>query len=112
MHSCPPDTDYGTATCEGRPGTPLKYQEVDANTYAEWGVDSVKVDGCNQEHSTPLDNSEATTGLVFWCSSLHCTVLTADAMTGSEPGVSTVRQISEQDRPPNGVLLLVARLRK
>eukprot|EP01052_Picozoa_sp_SAG31_P073729 SAG31_NODE_32785_length_351_cov_1.428571_1_plen_48_part_01 len=48
MHSRPPDTDYGTATCEGRPGTPLKYQEVDANTYAEWGVDSVKVDGCNQ----------------------------------------------------------------
>jgi hypothetical protein len=25
------DTDYGTATCEGRPGTPLKYQEIDAN---------------------------------------------------------------------------------
>ena len=31
------DTDYGTATCEGRPGTPLKYQEIDANTYASWG---------------------------------------------------------------------------
>jgi hypothetical protein len=26
------DTDYGTATCEGRPGTPLKYQEIDAQT--------------------------------------------------------------------------------
>ena len=31
---CLADTDYGTATCEGRPGTPLKYQEIDANTYA------------------------------------------------------------------------------
>ena len=49
-------TDYGTATCEGRPGTPLKYQEIDADTYARWGVDSVKVDGCNQQHSSPADN--------------------------------------------------------
>jgi hypothetical protein len=50
------DTDYGTATCEGRPGTPLKYQEIDAQTYAEWGVDSVKVDGCNQETGISADN--------------------------------------------------------
>jgi hypothetical protein len=36
-------TDYGTATCEGFPGTPLNKQQIDAETFASWGVDSVKV---------------------------------------------------------------------
>jgi hypothetical protein len=36
-------TDYGTATCEGFPGTPLDKQQIDAETFASWGVDSVKV---------------------------------------------------------------------
>jgi len=45
-------TDYGTSTCEGYPGTPLEHQEVDANTFASWDIDSVKVDGCNSNTST------------------------------------------------------------
>ena len=39
-------TDYGTTTCGGFPGTPLDKQRIDAETFAEWGIDSVKVDGC------------------------------------------------------------------
>jgi alpha-galactosidase len=41
-------TDAGRRTCEGRPGS-YGYEEVDARTYAEWGVDYVKVDWCNSE---------------------------------------------------------------
>ena len=48
-------TDYGSATCEGYPGTDLAHQEVDAKTFAEWKVDSVKVDGCNSNSSTMND---------------------------------------------------------
>ncbi len=32
-------TDYGSATCEGYPGTDLEHQEIDAKTFAKWGVD-------------------------------------------------------------------------
>ena len=35
----------GTHTCGGYPGT-LGYIEKDADTFAEWGVDSLKLDGC------------------------------------------------------------------
>ena len=41
-------TDAGRRTCEGRPGS-LDHEEMDARTYAEWGVDYVKVDWCNAE---------------------------------------------------------------
>ncbi|KAK4884297.1 hypothetical protein RN001_000568 [Aquatica leii] len=37
--------DYGTHTCAGYPGI-LGHLEVDANTFAEWGVDYIKIDGC------------------------------------------------------------------
>jgi alpha-galactosidase len=36
-------TDAGRRTCEGRPGSYRSY-EIDARTYAEWGVDFTKVD--------------------------------------------------------------------
>lgn len=39
-------TDAGTKTCQGRPGT-LGHEELDARTYASWGVDYVKEDWCN-----------------------------------------------------------------
>lgn len=42
-------TDIGTKTCAGRPGS-YGYEELDARTYAEWGVDYVKVDWCNADH--------------------------------------------------------------
>jgi len=46
-------TDRGTATCAGRPGA-FRYEEIDAKTYANWGVDYLKQDSCNapQDHQT------------------------------------------------------------
>ena len=41
-------SDAGTATCQGRPGS-HGYEEIDAKTYAEWGVDYLKYDWCNTE---------------------------------------------------------------
>eukprot|EP00092_Neocalanus_flemingeri_P054073 GFUD01063669.1.p1 GENE.GFUD01063669.1~~GFUD01063669.1.p1 ORF type:complete len:463 (-),score=122.22 GFUD01063669.1:352-1665(-) len=40
--------DFGTETCGGYPGS-LGHLEVDAQTFAEWGVDFVKMDGCNSD---------------------------------------------------------------
>lgn len=37
--------DYGTLTCGGYPGS-IDHLELDANTFAEWTVDYVKLDGC------------------------------------------------------------------
>ncbi len=39
-------TDAGRRTCQGRPGS-YQHEDQDARTYAEWGVDYVKVDWCN-----------------------------------------------------------------
>lgn len=43
--------DYGNYTCAGYPGI-LGYLELDANTFADWNVDYVKLDGC---YSHPVD---------------------------------------------------------
>jgi alpha-N-acetylgalactosaminidase len=43
--------DYGNFTCGGYPGI-LGHLETDANTFAEWGVDYIKVDGCYADPST------------------------------------------------------------
>jgi alpha-galactosidase len=43
--------DVGTATCQGRPGSYGHYQQ-DANTFASWGIDYIKMDWCN---NTGLD---------------------------------------------------------
>lgn len=37
--------DIGYSTCSKLPGTEF-YMETDAKTFAEWGVDLVKMDGC------------------------------------------------------------------
>lgn len=37
--------DLGTTTCAGYPGT-LGHIQVDAQTFADWGVDMLKLDGC------------------------------------------------------------------
>jgi len=39
-------TDIGPKTCAGRPAS-AGFFEIDAATYAEWGVDYIKVDWCN-----------------------------------------------------------------
>lgn len=41
-------SDAGYATCQRRPGS-LNYEEIDAKTYAEWGVDYLKYDNCNHD---------------------------------------------------------------
>ena len=41
-------TDIGPRTCAGRPGS-YGHFEQDARTYAEWGVDYVKVDWCHAD---------------------------------------------------------------
>jgi len=38
-------SDAGSHTCAGRPGS-LGYEAIDAQTYAEWGVDYLKYDNC------------------------------------------------------------------
>ncbi|VDM64157.1 unnamed protein product [Angiostrongylus costaricensis] len=38
--------DYGTKTCAGFPGS-LGHLKVDAETFAQWEVDYLKLDGCN-----------------------------------------------------------------
>jgi alpha-galactosidase len=44
-------SDAGNKTCAGRPGS-LGYEEIDALTYAAWGIDYLKYDNCfdNGEH--------------------------------------------------------------
>jgi len=37
--------DFGKFTCGGYPGS-IDHLELDANTFAEWGVDAFKMDGC------------------------------------------------------------------
>lgn len=37
--------DYGTNTCAGYPGV-IKHMALDAQTFADWDVDYVKLDGC------------------------------------------------------------------
>ncbi|KAK6011065.1 hypothetical protein OSTOST_23861 [Ostertagia ostertagi] len=43
--------DFGTKTCAGFPGS-LGHLQLDANTFAEWEVDYLKLDGCNVDTGT------------------------------------------------------------
>jgi alpha-galactosidase len=47
-------SDAGTKTCAGRPGT-KGHEEIDARTYAEWGVDYLKFDWCSTEGQDTRD---------------------------------------------------------
>lgn len=38
--------DSGNATCGGYPGS-YRYEQLDAETFASWGIDYLKLDGCN-----------------------------------------------------------------
>ena len=38
--------DAGTTTCAGYPGS-MNYVNTDAQTFADWDVDMLKLDGCN-----------------------------------------------------------------
>lgn len=39
-------SDVGLATCQGRPGS-YDHYEIDAKTFADWGIDYLKLDFCN-----------------------------------------------------------------
>jgi hypothetical protein len=41
-------SDEGTSTCGGYPGS-KGYENIDAKTFASWGVDYLKLDGCNND---------------------------------------------------------------
>lgn len=43
-------SDSGDKTCEGYPGS-SGFEEMDAKTYAEWGVDFLKYDFCNDKRT-------------------------------------------------------------
>src|ERR1700722_1961010 len=45
-------SDAGLTTCAGRPGS-LAHEVIDALTYAAWGVDYLKYDNCNDNHTQP-----------------------------------------------------------
>ena len=47
-------SDAGSGTCQKRPGS-KGYEELDARTYAEWGVDYLKYDWCNTEGQDTRD---------------------------------------------------------
>ena len=38
--------DVGNATCQKYPGS-KDFEDIDAQTFADWGIDSLKMDGCN-----------------------------------------------------------------
>ena len=44
-------TDYGTHTCSGYPGS-INFLKLDAQTFADYEVDYVKVDGCYSDPNT------------------------------------------------------------
>jgi alpha-galactosidase len=48
-------SDAGTGTCQKRPGS-KGHEELDARTYAEWGVDYLKYDWCNAEGQDTPDS--------------------------------------------------------
>jgi alpha-galactosidase len=48
-------SDAGTGTCQNRPGS-KGHEEVDARTYAEWGVDYLKYDWCNANGQDTRDS--------------------------------------------------------
>ena len=54
--------DYGTLTCAGYPGSE-GYLNRDAKTFAKWGVDMLKMDGC---YSNTLDLPDAYPGMAHF----------------------------------------------
>ncbi|KAA8895615.1 putative alpha-galactosidase B [Sphaerosporella brunnea] len=47
-------SDAGSKTCGGYPGS-LYYEDIDAATFSEWGIDYLKYDNCNVPSSWPSD---------------------------------------------------------
>lgn len=47
--------DAGTRTCAGHPGS-LGHEEIDARTWADWGVDYLKYDNCDNQSDGSRDD--------------------------------------------------------
>uniref|UniRef100_A0ABI7Y8C2 Alpha-galactosidase n=1 Tax=Felis catus TaxID=9685 RepID=A0ABI7Y8C2_FELCA len=47
--------DVGNKTCAGFPGS-FGYYDIDAQTFADWGVDLLKFDGCHCDSMEHLEN--------------------------------------------------------
>ncbi|GAB5592255.1 hypothetical protein Unana1_07155 [Umbelopsis nana] len=50
-------SDAGTLTCGGYPGS-YGHEEIDAKTFASWGVDYLKLDGCNVDSVSGQSDEE------------------------------------------------------
>ncbi len=61
--ACSPDTDRGNETCAGRPASG-GHEAVDAQTFANWGVDYVKVGGF-RPFAPPLTCASRCTPVAF-----------------------------------------------
>ena len=49
--------DSGTKTCSGLPGS-MGHESTDASTFASWGIDYLKLDGCNVPRLSGLSDAE------------------------------------------------------
>ena len=54
VHSALYFSARGTLTCQGRPGS-FGYEVKDANTYASWNVDYLKMDTCQHTGGRPAE---------------------------------------------------------
>mmetsp|Transcript_2852 Transcript_2852/g.4447 ORF Transcript_2852/g.4447 Transcript_2852/m.4447 type:complete len:438 (-) Transcript_2852:264-1577(-) len=65
--------DEGTKTCQDYPGS-LNYEDIDAQTFSEWNVKYLKLDGCNnnisnyQQGYTTFGNALRGKNIVYSCS--------------------------------------------
>jgi alpha-galactosidase len=48
----------GTGTCQRRPAS-LDHEQIDAKTFAEWGIDYLKYDNCNNQQRPALERYKA-----------------------------------------------------
>jgi len=49
--------DRGELTCQGLPGS-LQHEQIDMATFAEWGVDYIKLDSCHAERNGRLSSDD------------------------------------------------------
>lgn len=71
--------DLGRLTCGGYPGTTLDRVGQDAQTFAEWGVDMLKLDGC---YSSGKEQAQGNSCVVGWQLSTRCLAQSGCPSTG------------------------------
>ena len=85
--------------CGGYPGS-LGHLQTDAETFASWGVDYVKLDGC---YSEPKDMDTGYPEFGMYPASCSCISMCITASL-------YCRNVSEQDQQADGLQLQLARL--